>query len=396
MRGPITWRWRDLCRRMGVVYGGQIVTRLKQAITSTAGLLIQSELALFSKPDGRLMHTKHDALHLYERVAFVGSPQPDGSVSDTNYLWLSEWYRENLNAMFTAPLDYDLWRHLDRHSPISSRLYEFLLLKFYSGTPVLRINYETLVQLLPAHAERYRSFAEKQLLGPLSLLRNAGIVTTVDWAPAKNGVAQLHFYRGHRLAPPPGSTTSVNSARTVEFDDTVQVKELRDLKPPEWDIAAEFYRLFTGENGHKPTAKDLVQAQVMLTKYGPAKAKSLLPLLVKRLHSEWPEAKWFGAVASFVPEVAGAYEREQKAAELRRQQEKREEEDEQQRYQQRLELEQRYKPQWDALAESDRETIRTSVLSRMPFLDKTPATLERFCLTELMRQRESEKTTRTE
>ena len=32
---PVTWSWRDLCRRMGVVYGGKIVGELKQAILAT-------------------------------------------------------------------------------------------------------------------------------------------------------------------------------------------------------------------------------------------------------------------------------------------------------------------------------------------------------------------------
>src|SRR6266511_4499255 len=51
---PLTWTWRELCRRMGVTYGGQIVRHLKQAITATTGLLLHSEYALYSKPEGRL------------------------------------------------------------------------------------------------------------------------------------------------------------------------------------------------------------------------------------------------------------------------------------------------------------------------------------------------------
>jgi len=389
LRGPITWKWRDLCRRMGIVCGGQMVRHLKAAITSTAGLLIQSELALYSKPDGQLIHTHQEALHLYERVTFVGTPQQDGTVADTNYLWLSDWYRNNLNAMFTAPLDYELWRHLDQHSPIASRLYEFLLLNFYSGTPVLRINYETLVQMLPVHAERYRSDAEKQLTGPLSLLSASGIVTNVDWAPSKKGIAQLHFYRGERLASAPLSS-ALASLGSADFPDAVEVKELRNLKPPEWIIAAEFYRLWTGESGHKPTDKDLAQGQAMLTKYGPAKAKALLPLLVKRLREEWPEAKWFSAAAVFLPDVASAYEQQQRAAERRRQDERREEEEEQKKFAERQTLETQWKPVWDALPDSERDAIRSRVLARMPYLDKTPSILERLCLKELMRQRETQ------
>ena len=129
-QNPLTWTWRDLCRRMGIVCGGQMVRHLKQAITATAALLLHSDYAIYDKPEGALLCTQQEALHLYERVAFVGTVLADGRTCDGNYLWISDWYLHNLNTMFTAPLDYALWRRLDERSTIASRLYEFLLLNF--------------------------------------------------------------------------------------------------------------------------------------------------------------------------------------------------------------------------------------------------------------------------
>jgi hypothetical protein len=43
---PITWTWRDLCRRMGVSYYGRGVKHLKEAIRATHGLLIESSGAI--------------------------------------------------------------------------------------------------------------------------------------------------------------------------------------------------------------------------------------------------------------------------------------------------------------------------------------------------------------
>jgi hypothetical protein len=105
LHNPITWGWRDLCRRMRIACGGLTVRHLKEAILSTAGLLIHSEYALYSKRESQPICTRQDGLHLYERVSFLGTLLPDGSRADTNYLWLSDWYLNNLNAMFTAPLD---------------------------------------------------------------------------------------------------------------------------------------------------------------------------------------------------------------------------------------------------------------------------------------------------
>ena len=202
LENPLTWSWRDLCRRMGIAYGGQMVHHLKDAITSTAGLLLQSEYALYSKPDAQPIRTFQDALHLYDRVIFIGGQLPDGTTADTNYLWFSDWYAKNLDAMFTAPLDYLLWRSLDEQSPISSRLYEFLLLNFYSGAPVLRINYETLAQLLPVRPKRFLSDARRQLEPPFRLLGDASVISELQWTETRNSLAQLHLYPGPRLNSP--------------------------------------------------------------------------------------------------------------------------------------------------------------------------------------------------
>ena len=145
---------------------------------------------------GEWIRTQERGLHLYDEVAFVADPLPDGGIADTNYLWLSDWYLANLNALFTAPLDYELWRQLDERSPIASRLYEFLLLNFYSGAPVLRINYEKLAQFLPVQPERYASDARRQLDPAFGLLTAAGVIEAAEWADSKDGLAQLHFHRG--------------------------------------------------------------------------------------------------------------------------------------------------------------------------------------------------------
>jgi hypothetical protein len=154
MENPISWTWYDLCRRMGISYSGQTTSRLKVAIESTKALYIRSQYAIYSKPEERAIRTAEDHLNLYDRVTFVGTELPGGGMADTNYVWLASWYLDNLNAMFTAPLDYELWRWLDKQSPIASRLYEFLIVNFYSGTPKLCINYGKLAQYLPVKPER--------------------------------------------------------------------------------------------------------------------------------------------------------------------------------------------------------------------------------------------------
>lgn len=392
LQNPITWGWRDLCRRMGIACGGQTVQHLKEAILSTAGLLIHSEYALYSKADASPIVTRQDGLHLYERVSFIGSQLPDGTVADTNYLWLSEWYLNNLNAMFTAPLDYSLWQSLDQNSAIASRLYEFLLLNFYSGSPLLRINYETLAKFLPVRPERYRSHARQQLEPAFQLLEAANVLQRAEWADSKEGLAQLLLYRGDRLQLPADQQTNTLPFRNEDFADAIEVKELRNLKSAESDIVADFYRLWTGDVRYRPTKKELGQAAELVAQHGQTKAKALIPLLTRHLKEKWPEAKSFGAIVRYLPDVLREYDRCQFEHERHKQQQVRE-------HQQQQESDSRAKVRvamlalWNGLPEADREQIKAAILAKQPkALAKHPNLVERLCLEELARRQQQQTT----
>lgn len=390
VRNPLTWTWRDLCRRMGIAYGGQMVQHLKDAIKSTAGLFIHSEYALYSKADKQSIRTQQEGLHLYDRFAFIGSQLPDGSVADTNYLWFSEWYLANLNAMFTAPLDYALWRHLDEHSTIASRLYEFLLLNFYSGTPVLRINYETLVQFLPVRPERYLSDAKKQMGNALQMLTDARVITYASWNKGKNALAQLHFGRGDRLAPGARQDAAMLPLVDGEIGDGIRVRELRNQKTPEWQIVTEFYKLWSNELQPKPTANELEQARSLIDAHGQTKAKGLIPLAVKRMKVEWPEAKAFGAIVRYLPDAVRDLDRQKHRVEQERQERLQEEQERKEQEERRAAhrvFQETWKPVWDVLPDADRESIGRAVAEKWPRDARVAVLMERRCLEELARQR---------
>jgi hypothetical protein len=387
---PLTWTWGDLCRRMGIACGGQMVQHLKQAITATASLLIFSDYAIYDKPDGVLLSNQQEALHLYDRVAFVGTILPDGRVCDGNFLWLAEWYCDNLNSLFTAPIDYALWRHLDARSSIASRLYEWLLLNFYSGIPVLRINYETLVQYLPIKAEKYRSSAERQLAAALQLLTANGILQRAEWAESKTSVGQLHLHRGARLPAAPIGDLALTPAAAEAIVQPIEVRELRNLKPPEWRLVADFYQAWAPGTKARPTPKELEQARDLIRTHGEVKAKRLIPIVIAKLKTEWPEAKTFGAAVRYLPDACADYERSERAAKRLQEERLREHREEEQDLQRRAvhqQLLQQWRPAWEALPREEREAIRQRVVARFPHIARLPVILERYCIQELARSR---------
>lgn len=391
IQNPIAWGWRDLCRRMEIAGSGRDILQLKAAIESTAGLLIKSQYALYSKPDDRMIRNQEDVLHLYDRVTFIGSELPGGGIADANYLWLSGWYLDNLNAFYTAPLDYELWRWLENRSSIASRLYEYLLLNFYSGTPVFQINYEKLTQLLPVRPERFRSKAREQLDPALKLLEMVAVLKATEWVDSKSGIALLRMHRGKTITAPRGRSRLPYDFLDEEFTDAIEVRELRNPKPAEWSYVADFYRLWSGEEGHRPTAKELEQAKLIIEQYGSKKAKDVLTRVVKRLKKQWPDAKTFGAIHKYLPDAAGDFDREEqrREAELLEQLKRKKDREERTRHEaERIKFVAAWRPVWEALTDDEREVIRDIAFSGSNRIFRSgPASIsERLCLIEVARR----------
>ena len=379
---PVTFTWRELCTRMGVQASGQIVTWLREALTATKGLMIESRAALFSKADDAPITTddRTKIISLYDEVEFSGVSRPDGSRADINAVWFSHWYLANLNALYSAPLDHALWRSLNEKSLIASRLYEFLFLKFYAGREFLRFNYPTLVKFIPVRTERYLSHAKHQLQPAFDLLIKAGVLGKVQWIESKGGLPQILLHRGHLL-----SRHAANAEPIEIGEEDFVLDRIEDVQTAEWKLVASFHHAW-GNDSFTPSKAELNLARELIAKYGQAMMQQLLPKVVKRLKVRWPDAKSFGAISRYLPEVIQESEREKRRIEQERQGEKQQEEYRKQvvkNAQDRAVL----KALWEALPSSEQDAIRKHVLKgQPPALQKRPAIIERFCLEEFARR----------
>ena len=383
---PVKWNWRELCRRLEVRPSGGIVRKLKAAIEATAGLTIFSQDALYSKPTGQRMNSRK-ALHLYDTVVFLNETLPDGSKADANYLWLSGWYLDNLNAMFTAPVDHELWRFLDKQSPIASRLYEFLLINFHVGTPQLKINYPRLAQFLPVRPERYLSSAQKQLNPAFKILADCRIAS-VAWQHHSEQLAQLRINRGSRLVT--GKKSASNAGVQLAGGHTTVLNSVRELThTAEQDLIDQFYLLWTGSRGSRGFAADLAAARRVLAIYGLERSKELLPVVVEELRKHWPGAKTFIAAEQYIPAAVARLELQQQRSQQRqvlktRGQEEGEREEREAR--ERSQFEAIWQSVWDQTPVAEQEIIGKQILEQHDFLRLMPHQLQFRCLQVLARR----------
>jgi hypothetical protein len=170
---------RGLSRRTGLVsHGGWQEEKIRTALKRITATTVESSGTFYSKGRKRWIE---EVFHLYEQVVFTGEELPGGQTADKNYLFLSRWYLENVNARYVKPLDYAYYRSLSNH--LASRLYELLGVKFFGmrRLPFIRYKYSTLCQLLPVTRQQYASDAKRILHPTHQELIHTGFFSQVEW-----------------------------------------------------------------------------------------------------------------------------------------------------------------------------------------------------------------------
>lgn len=293
-QNPIGFSWRDLAKRMGLAYHGKRIDSLKSAIRSTAGIEIRTKHALKGPLSEQYLPDVEEASYkLYYRYVFRNDANAEGGRWDANYVWLSQWYLDNLNRLYVAPVDYRLWKNLNESSPIASRLYEFLLFNF-TGLSVLRVNYPKLAQFLPVAVQRYASLAQRQLDPALALIRKHRVINQCRWEMAKDGSPQLIVSAGKAVRSVCGRKTGNIVMPADEFAE-VSVRELRHLRSPAYTLVHQFHAAWGRDRNFRPTKSELNSAAEIIEEFGKDHCEQLLPIVVDAMRQHFPSAKTFGA-----------------------------------------------------------------------------------------------------
>jgi hypothetical protein len=216
---------------------GQVYRDIKAAIQRIVTTSVESKGIFYDKGKRRWQEA---TFHLYDMVVFTGENLPNGEIADTNYLFLGNWYLDNINARYVKPLDYTYYRSLK--DGIASRLYELLGVKFYGigHHPYIRYRYSTLCQLLPTTRYQYFAQAKRQIDSAHQELTRTGFLVKVEWQTAQeeNHDWYLHYYPGTRAKeeikqfskqgalPPPddlelGQSTATSTPQQADEDNAV-------------------------------------------------------------------------------------------------------------------------------------------------------------------------------
>lgn len=263
------------------------------------------------------------------------------------FQWASEVFAD-IQRGNVRTLNTDQFFSLQR--PISRRMYRFLD-KHLSEEP----KYEMDLIMFASHL----GLAETQHIGKIKERLVAGVRELeqipgfIDPMPSSEryqklgpGNWQIQFHRSGVPRTRTGSEISCSPPK-------------RALNTAE-NLIKDFYQSWNGSQQHQPTAKERQQAEHVLQQYGLETAQQILPIVIKAMRVQFPEARAFGATMVYWSDAAQQWKkRQQRAQQVTKQ--KLQEQQEDRHRQRKRQHQDKYRTQWDQLSETDQDEIRQAV-----------------------------------
>jgi hypothetical protein len=344
---------------------GRLYNNIKAAIQRIVTTSIESKGTYYDKGRRRW---REATFHLYDKVVFTGEELYNGEVADDNYLVLDSWYLDNINSRYVRPLDYTYYRTL--HSPIASRLYELLGVKFYGmgKYPYIRYRYSNLCKLLPL-TQYQRVSKAKEILNPAhdELIRT-GFFANVEWDtiqgekhdwyvsyyPGTRAKEEIQRFRTQVALPPPDDSVEATPQPTP----ATPIHQVTD------DVVSALQNFGITKNQAQKLAKAYPQAYILeklqMVKFlaesqDPLVSKNPQGFLVKALEDDYKPPARYQRKAQ-----------QDKEAEERQQREEREQQERvAAREQAREQLQQEHPPQPIAGTEHTTETVWAKTLEAL-------------------------------
>lgn len=395
----------SLCKRMGIYKdSGKNYKMIEDSLRRLTLISIDSKETFYDK--GKKSWIR-DTFHLYDRIVWAGEELPDGTIADTNYIFLNSKYLDNINNGYVKPIDYKFYREL--RSNISKRLYELLGVKFYPifqrnlNIKFIRYLYDTLCDLIPIKKHKYLSLIRQQFENAILELQEKGFIEKCE-IKKENSKVFLYFYPGQRVKEEFARfKNEVEPYQEPQFPE--EVKQL--VQPVDTNVNIEsgperlvkyFYKKNSGRDISEVKLKEIDQAERLLTKYDEKLAYFIVDYAIESAKRTNFNMRAFGAVLQYEAEAVEKYEIMQKLKQKEEEDRRRKEEEERLKDEERKkaeELARKIDELLSSLSDEELQKIRKEALARAEERSQAfvkegkpiPELIINLCVREIIRER---------
>jgi len=261
IENPIAFTSAELLQLLGHSDGGANFREVEEWCDVMASTYIKSEGAMWIAGKKKFAS---DSFVIFQRVRRTGQELDDGTTADKNYIWLSDWYLENINAYYLLPIDFETYKQLRNN--IAKALIPLLQVWLYASREqgIFEKRYDEICQILNIAQYSYPSKIREKLSPSLNELIKQNYLSDWDVAETADETGyKIIFWHGKKFYKDQvKSLTKANKARRAAIqrknDKSVRKQqpsavsaELLDRLRREFDVAEakarELIRDFPGE-----------------------------------------------------------------------------------------------------------------------------------------------------
>jgi hypothetical protein len=197
VENPIQFQTAELLALLDISKNGNRYREVEEWLDVMNTTYIKSEGAVWL--NGKKRYAS-DSFVIFQRVRRMGQELDDGSIAEENYVWLSDWYLENLNAHYLLPIEFETYRLLKNN--IAKALIPLLQVWLYASREAgtFEKRYSELCQILNIRQYQHKSKIKEKLAPSLNELLRHGYLK--EWEIEKTSDEKdfkIVFRHGHKF-----------------------------------------------------------------------------------------------------------------------------------------------------------------------------------------------------
>lgn len=197
IENPIAFTSAELLQLLGHSDGGSNFKDVEEWLDVMASTYIKSEGAMWIAGKKKFAS---DSFVIFQRVRRIGQELDNGTTADQNYIWLSDWYLENINAYYLLPIDFDSYKQLKNN--IAKALIPLLQIWLYASREqgIFEKRYDEICQILNIAQYSYPSKIKEKIAPSLNELIKQDYLS--DWEVAEtadNSGYKIIFWHGRKF-----------------------------------------------------------------------------------------------------------------------------------------------------------------------------------------------------